>query len=209
MEQSPWKANTMSAAQDVPHLVWFTKSHHWSVPSPCLTFRNKLFLWWVLDHLFLAVRDCLFSIFSATPHIWRPSPPSATRGLAMPWKYQSFIISFVCYRDRRKWGVECPRIRGGFIRKFPDWVDNETYAYRWYSSLLSPWKGYGGKIHYTGSQNSYTTAPSGKDLCHLQFSLQAANSETFGYTFVVNLKRKGSYSCKVREPLWVKLLSFV
>jgi hypothetical protein len=34
------------------------------------------------------------------------------------------------------------------------------------------------------SQNSDTTAPSGRELYHLQFSLQAASPETFGYTLV-------------------------
>jgi hypothetical protein len=37
------------------------------------------------DHPLSAVRDCLFNIFAATLHIWRPSPPSATWGRAMPW----------------------------------------------------------------------------------------------------------------------------
>jgi hypothetical protein len=32
-----------------------------------------------------AVRYCLFSIFVATLHIWRPSPPLATPGCAMSW----------------------------------------------------------------------------------------------------------------------------
>jgi hypothetical protein len=36
-------------------------------------------------HPLSAVRDCLFNIFAATFHIWRPSPPSATWGRAMPW----------------------------------------------------------------------------------------------------------------------------
>jgi hypothetical protein len=40
------------------------------------------------------------------------------------------------------------------------------------------------KTHYTESQNSDTTAPSGRELYHLQFSLQAASSETFGYIVV-------------------------
>jgi len=31
------------------------------------------------------------------------------------------------------------------------------------------------------TQNSDTTAPSGRDLYHLQFSLQAASPETYGY----------------------------
>jgi hypothetical protein len=33
-------------------------------------------------------------------------------------------------------------------------------------------------------QNSDTTAPSGRELYHLQFSLQAASPETFRYTLV-------------------------
>jgi len=36
----------------------------------------------------------------------------------------------------------------------------------------------------TDSQNSDTTAPSGRDLYHLRFSLQANSPETFGYTVV-------------------------
>jgi len=40
------------------------------------------------------------------------------------------------------------------------------------------------KTHYTGSQNSDTTVPSGRELYHLQFSLQAASPETFGYILV-------------------------
>jgi hypothetical protein len=31
-------------------------------------------------------------------------------------------------------------------------------------------------------KNSDTTAPSGRELYHIQFSLQAASPETFGYT---------------------------
>jgi hypothetical protein len=50
--------------------------------------------------------------------------------------------------------------------------------------LRSNKKGYGGKAHYTESQNSDTTAPSGRELYHLQFSLQVASPETFGYTLV-------------------------
>jgi len=35
------------------------------------------------------------------------------------------------------------------------------------------------------SQNSDTTAPSGRELYHVQFSLPAASPETFGYTLVL------------------------
>jgi hypothetical protein len=71
------------------------------------------------------------------------------------------------------------------IQKFPDWVDNEINNKNNNKlSLRSNTKGYGGKTHYTDSQNGDTTAPSGKELYHLQFSLQAASPETSGYTFV-------------------------
>jgi hypothetical protein len=57
---------------------------------------------------------------------------------------------------------------------------NEIYAYLWYYTLRSNTHGYGGKTHYSDSQNSDTTVPSGRELYHLQFSLQAASPETFG-----------------------------
>jgi hypothetical protein len=44
-------------------------------PSPYLR------LW---DHSLSALHDCLFSVFTATFHIWRPSP-SETWGHAIPW----------------------------------------------------------------------------------------------------------------------------
>jgi len=36
-------------------------------------------------HPISAVRDCLFYLFPATLHIWRPSPLSSTQGRDMPW----------------------------------------------------------------------------------------------------------------------------
>jgi hypothetical protein len=76
----------------------------------------------------------------------------------------------------------------GCIQKFPDWVDNEINNNNNNNnnkhSLRSNTKGYGGKTHYTDSQNSDKTASSSRELYHLQFLLQAASSETFGYTFV-------------------------
>ena len=32
------------------------------------------------DHSWSAVHDCLFNIFAANLHIWKPTPPSATQG---------------------------------------------------------------------------------------------------------------------------------
>jgi hypothetical protein len=50
--------------------------------------------------------------------------------------------------------------------------------------LRSNTKDRGGKTHLTDSQNSDTTAPSGRELYHLQFSLQAVSPETFRFTVV-------------------------
>jgi hypothetical protein len=56
--------------------------------------------------------------------------------------------------------------------------------------LGSNTKGYGGKTHHTDSQNSDTTASSGRELYRLQFSLQAASPETSGYTPVKEYARE-------------------
>jgi hypothetical protein len=72
----------------------------------------------------------------------------------------------------------------GCIQKFPVWVSNEIYAYNNKHSFRRNIKGYGGKTHYIDSQNSDPTAPNGTELYHLQFSLQAASPEPFGYTLV-------------------------
>jgi hypothetical protein len=53
--------------------------------------------------------------------------------------------------------------------------------------------GYGGKTHKTDSQNSGTTASSGRDLYYLQFTLQAASPETFEYTLVSPLQINEDY----------------
>jgi len=82
----------------------------------------------------------------------------------------------------------------GSIQKFPDWVDNEIYAYNNENSLRSNTKGYGGKTLYTDSQNCDTTASSGREFYHLQFSLQEASPETFGYSVVFTPHRR--YYCE-------------
>jgi hypothetical protein len=60
--------------------------------------------------------------------------------------------------------------------------NNNKHSFRGNTKL------YGGKSLYANSQNSDTTAPNGRKLYHLQFSLQAASSETFGYTLVNGYK---------------------
>jgi len=81
--------------------------------------------------------------------------------------------------------MECGNANiGSCIQKFPDWVDNETYAYNNTHSLTSNTKCYGDKTHQSDSQNSATTVLTGRELYHLLFSLQAVSPETFGYTLV-------------------------
>jgi len=58
--------------------------------------------------------------------------------------------------------------------------------------LRSNTKGYGSKTYKTDSQNSDKTAPSGKELYHLQFLCQVASPETFGYT-VATTDRLSTY----------------
>jgi hypothetical protein len=70
------------------------------------------------------------------------------------------------------------------IQKFSDWVDNEINSNNNKHSLRSNTKCYGGKTHYLDSQNIDTTTPSGRELYHLQFLLQATSPETFRYTIV-------------------------
>jgi hypothetical protein len=58
----------------------------------------------------------------------------------------------------------------GRIQKFPDWVDNEINNNNNKHSLRSNTRGFVSKTHYSDSQNSDTTAPSGRKLYPLQFS---------------------------------------
>jgi hypothetical protein len=66
-----------------------------------------------------------------------------------------------------------------------------------YHSLRSNAKGYGDKPNYSDSKNSDTTAPSGRELYHMQFSLRAASPETFGYTIVLSTTFKNWFFSSV------------
>jgi hypothetical protein len=60
------------------------------------------------DHPLSALRNCLFSIFAATLHLWRPFPPSENyifkaifflQAFSPKYTYNSFI-SLSCYMSR-------------------------------------------------------------------------------------------------------------
>jgi hypothetical protein len=100
------------------------------------------------------------------------------KAILCSWKSDAGRISEECFNSPDgdvKTYLLAPR---GCIHKFPDRVDNEIYAYNNKHTLRSNTKGYGGKTHYTDSQNSDTTACRGRELYHLQLSLQAASPET-------------------------------
>jgi len=100
-----------------------------------------------------------------------------------------------------------PHVRG-CIQKFPDWVDNEIYTYNNKHMLRSNTKGYDGKTHWTGSQNSNTTAPSDREQYHLQFLLQEASPETFGYTLVLAVKRWSLHILIIGTHQWLVEVMF-
>jgi hypothetical protein len=100
------------------------------------------------------------------------------------WRLNYIICPLFTYHINTSTYLHFKLCVRGCIQKFSDWVDKEIYAYNNKHSLRSNTKCYGGKTHYIDSQNSDTSAPSDRDLYHLQFSLQAASLETFGYTVV-------------------------
>jgi hypothetical protein len=91
-------------------------------------------------------------------------------------KAGSVLDRFYCIKNGQ--------LKRGCSRVYPKvsgLVDNEINNNNNNKRLLrSNTKDYGGKTHKTDSQNSDTTGSSGRELYHLQFSLQAASPETFG-----------------------------
>jgi len=83
------------------------------------------------------------------------------------WRFLHVCISYRVYVKCRWWEKVIENLTQnaharahthtymrGCIQKFPDSVDNETYAYNNKHSLRSNTKDYGGRTHRTNSQNS-------------------------------------------------------
>ena len=75
----------MEPGGSIPH------SQGCSNPRPCVTFLDEDDFYSVMllasrqtpkleNYSWSSVHDCLFNIFTANLHIWKPTPPSATQG---------------------------------------------------------------------------------------------------------------------------------
>jgi hypothetical protein len=67
--------------------------------------------------------------------------------IAIMANFTSFVLVFIFNYCSELENTVIFRTSRWCIRKFPDWVDNEIYAYNNKHSLKSNTKGYGGKTH--------------------------------------------------------------
>jgi len=92
-------------------------------------------------------------------------------------------------RRRRRHGRPLKRLLRGYIQKFPDWVIKKyTLSFR-----ISRWKTTQRVMaaKFTRQTDWLTKQRySDRELYHLQFSLQAASPETFGYALVDGYNRE-------------------
>jgi len=96
-------------------LRFMEPKHHYRVRKrpptlgSCVRFRNKMDFYGeellsprsapkMEDRSLSAVRDCLLNIFSAVLHIWRPSPPSATRGQVTLYPIKDVQVMLMLYK---------------------------------------------------------------------------------------------------------------
>jgi hypothetical protein len=107
------------------------------------------------------------SIAPAIPSLFRV--PGSSTAPQTNTEYFHFLTQILDYKKSQLFHYTC----------------NKAQLQNLYEGVLrSNTKDYGGKTHQTDSQNNDTTAPSSRELYRLQFSLQVASPETFGYTLV-------------------------
>jgi hypothetical protein len=81
--------NLSDGKRFIAHSPGFKLTNRNVSPRLLVNFRNKLIFYGeellaprptpkLVDNPLSAVPECLFNIFAATLHIWKPSPPSAT-----------------------------------------------------------------------------------------------------------------------------------
>lgn len=105
-EANPFsEASSYSTTPDTPNMkvcyrVHFRGHVHYFVTSCSLWWRNVR----PRPITKLAIRNFLINILAATFHIWRPLPPSATPGRAIPWWQVTHLIhstSHILWNVRR------------------------------------------------------------------------------------------------------------
>jgi hypothetical protein len=80
-------------------------------------------------------------------------------------------VQTVAVTERKKLQIRLWQSQHPGMRVYPKVFGlshNKIYTYNNKHLLRSNTNGYGGKTHYADSQNSDTTAPSGRELYHLQ-----------------------------------------
>jgi hypothetical protein len=96
----------------------------------------------------------------------------------------TFLFSQITSESRKKsLNSELPRV-ALCIQKFLDWVDNEIYAYNNKHSLRRTQNVMAAKLTRLTLKIAIKLPIGSRYLYYLQFSLQAASPETFGYTLV-------------------------
>jgi hypothetical protein len=104
-------------------------------PKPFVTSRNKHIFYGeellapcstskLEDYPLSAIHNCLFNIFAASIHIWRPSPPSAAWGRFMPW-WQGTHLTWRCDNTSHYFQLDCSWCLTTFLQPLPLKVINE------------------------------------------------------------------------------------
>jgi hypothetical protein len=137
-----------------------------------------LFLLLIAKHLRITYIEVLVALSFLT--LAGEDRGSSSTILVIHLLLRAFLVTTFCCPQSKLYSSANTRV----YPKVSGLSHNEIYAYNNKHSFRSNTKGYGGRTHQNDTQNSDTTAHSGRELYHLQFSLRAAGPETFGYTLV-------------------------